>query len=468
MKLLTWKSVAILLLIITSFFSCRKHDILDTTPGLALSFSTDTLFFDTVFTSVGSVTQRLIVYNPNEKKLSVAKISLSGGTGSSYRMNVDGVAATETSDIEIPGGDSIFIFIKVTIDPANEAAPFVVKDSIRFETNGSQQFVNLMAWGRDANFYKNETIKGNVTWDSTRAHVIFGSLRIDTAASLTLLPGTKVYFHMGAYLAVSYQGSMKVLGTLDHKISFQGDRLDYFYRDLPGQWQGIFLEKGSFGHQFENVMIKNGVNGILIDKVTELSPPMLTLKNCIIRNMSSTGLYAYGSSVEGTNCLIADCGRACLDLTFGGSYDFRHLTIANYWYTTVRKIPSLYLSNYDYDTAGVKIFNPLVKAWFGNAIIDGNTEEELMFDAEPGTQFDYRFENSLLTTGKSISDPVHFESCLQNLDPKFVDIQKWDFHIDTLSPAIDKGKDLGIPFDLDGKTRINPPDLGAYEFIPRR
>jgi hypothetical protein len=42
----------------------------------------------------------------------------------------------------------------------------------------------------------------------------------------------------------------------------------------------------------------------------------------------------------------------------------------------------------------------------------------------------------------------------------------YDFHLKSvpLSPAIDKGNPVTIgSYDLDGKTRVNTPDLGCYE-----
>jgi hypothetical protein len=303
-------------------------------------------------------------------------------------------------------------------------------------------------------------------WDSSRAHVVYGSIRVDTGAMLTITEGTRVYFHYGSYLVVSSQGSLKVNGTIAHPVSFQGDRLDPFYRDLTGQWSGIYLEAGSADHNIENALIKNGVYGIVADQASQPGTVMLTLQNVVIRNMTGSGIYAIGSSINATNCLIADCGRGCLDIVYGGNYDFKHLTIANFWYTTVRRVPALSLSNYDYDTTGQKIINPLTKAYFGNAILYGSNEEEVGFDSVAGAQFNYFFDHVLLQTEHGVTGS-HFENCLKNQDPVFVDIQKSDYRIDSISPAIDKGKDLGIPFDLAGNPRSNPPDLGGFEYVKK-
>jgi hypothetical protein len=151
--------------------SCRKNEKVDSNPAFKLSFSTDTVFFDTVFTTVGSVTQRLIVHNDNSNKVLVSSIKLAGNN-SVFSLNIDGTPAPSASIVEIPGHDSIFIFVKVTLNPNNQDNPLVITDSILFETNGNQQKVELVAWGQDAFFYKNKNLEGTNTWDSIKPHVI--------------------------------------------------------------------------------------------------------------------------------------------------------------------------------------------------------------------------------------------------------------------------------------------------------
>lgn len=456
------------MILLLAAISCRKSDKTDHTPGLSLGFSTDTVLFDTVFTTAGSVTRRLIVYNPNQNKVSVSKIMLSGGSSSNYRLNIDGIASSEVGDFEIPGNDSIFIFIRVTVDPKNLSTPFVVADSIRFDLNGNQQYVKLIAWGRDAVFYHNKILTGAHQWDSTRARVILGSLRVDTSSALTILPGTKVYFHKDSYMAVSWLGTLNVSGTGDFPVWFRSDRLDQFYNELPGQWLGIFLERGSRNHRIENARILNGVYGILVDQPSSPASVMLTISNSIIRNMTMSGIYAFGTTIAATNCVIGDCGQHAIDISYGGSYDFRHLTIGNYWFSSVRFVPSVAMSNYSYDTAGQKISNPLVKAYFGNCILYGANDEEMGFDSLAGIPFEYKFENSLIRTMLPLTNPARFVNCLKNKNPRFVNSPEWNYQIDSISPAIDQGADLGVPFDLRGLSRIPPPDLGAFEYVKNR
>jgi hypothetical protein len=450
------------------FIACRKTDKIDTSPGLTLAFSTDTVFFDTVFATVGSVTQRLIVYNPNKNKVSIASVNLSGGESSEFRININGTPAVSANNVEIPGEDSIFVFVRVTVDPADQSIPFVVSDSLEFITNGTRQQVKLVAWGRDAIFYRKASLSGNIVWDSLKAHVIYESLRIDTNSTLTILPGTKVYFHMNADLVVSYQSSLKVPGTLQHPVRFQGDRMDPFYKDLPGQWGGIYLEQGSKDHELNYAYIKNGVFGLAADSLGPDVAPFLTISNAIIQNMTAYGIYAYGSSVAATNLVIGDCGRNCLALNYGGEYNFRYLTIGNYWSSSVRQASSVYLSNYTYDDNGNQITAPLSKAQFTNVIVYGANTDEIALDSLPGTAFEYQFDHAILKTKLPTSNQQRYISCQVNKDPVFVDAYALNYQIDSISPAIGMGKDIGIPFDIRGNSRSNTPALGAYEYVPTR
>jgi hypothetical protein len=67
--------VVLLLIVMVQFFSsCKKDTFL--MNGGTLSFSTDTLKFDTVFTSLGSVTRSFKIYNTNNKRVKINQIKL--------------------------------------------------------------------------------------------------------------------------------------------------------------------------------------------------------------------------------------------------------------------------------------------------------------------------------------------------------------------------------------------------------
>jgi hypothetical protein len=467
---------AILIVVVFLIASCKK-DVLITDTTAKLKFSADTILFDTVFTTIGSTTMQLKVYNPYSNKIKISSIKLAGGTNSSFRMNVDGVAATEVDDVELAAKDSIFIFVKVTIDPNNSNSPMVVSDSILFMTNGNQQQVQLVAWGQDAYYHTPnlpaghpwyDSIACNSVWVNDKPHVIYGYAIVETGCMLTIKEGTRVYMHKNSVLAVDSNGSLRIEGTMGNTVTFQGDRLEQYYKDKPGQWGKIWLYK-ALNCEINYAVIKNGYLGIHVDSVgTNSTQPALKIENTIIENMGAAGILAQGSWVEAKNCVIGNCSQYAVVLNIGGRYDFRHCTIGNYWSYSTRVTPSLVLNNWYKDVHNNINPRPLTKAYFGNCIIYGSVEEEILRDSLAGVQFNYKFDHCLLKTKMSTGSPSRFINCLVNSDPAFADVSNNDYELSTGSAAIDKGSisiASYIPFDILRHNRTNDiaPDLGAYE-----
>src|SRR6478672_1431345 len=115
---MTFSRIAFLSLIafVAITFGCRK-DKLFTDPNIKLRFSTDTLTFDTVFTTLGSAVRSFVVYNKESKPIEISSLSIAGGEGSPFRLNVDGVPGKVFTNVRIEAKDSIYIFAAVTVDP---------------------------------------------------------------------------------------------------------------------------------------------------------------------------------------------------------------------------------------------------------------------------------------------------------------------------------------------------------------
>jgi hypothetical protein len=478
----------VFLMISLIYISCKK-DKLDNSPSTKLSFSTDTIIFDTVFTTIGSTTNRLMVYNNSSNKIKISNITLAGGTSSNFSINVNGVPCTSINDIEVESKDSLFIFVKVTVDPNHQNLPFIISDSIVFETNGNIQKVQLVAWGQNAHFITPKYFPTNfpaysvisnsdTTWTDNLPHVIYGYAVVDSSFTLTIRAGTKVYLHGNAALMVYRDGTLKIEGTKENPVTFQGDRLEHFYTDDPapsGQWGKIWLSSGSINNEINYAVIKNGQIGIQVDTIGSSANPTLTLTNTIIKNMSLAGLYAQGSTVLANNSVFSNCGLYAIMLSIGGSYDFRHCTIGNYWTEDIRQTQSLVLNNYYKDIYGNFQIRELYHAYFGNCIIYGSISNELFLDSffENFQYFNYKFENCLIKTGLPTNDPNFFSECKINLDPLFKDVtvSKNDLSLKEGSPAINAGlrtiSEL-IPFDINNNSRLPDPDMGAYEYMPAR
>ena len=92
--------------------SCVKED--DYLSNLVdIKFSTDTLKFDTVFTTLGSTTKQVRVYNTSDYPVKFDRVTLKNGADSRFRINADGDTSMIIRDLEIAANDSIFIFIRV-------------------------------------------------------------------------------------------------------------------------------------------------------------------------------------------------------------------------------------------------------------------------------------------------------------------------------------------------------------------
>src|SRR5690349_24752045 len=157
------KYLLVAILLTSILISCRKESFI-TSSSASLYTSADTLHFDTVFTTTGSTTRFFRIYNDNNQKLRLSKVSLRGGSTSFFDINVDGTPGPEVTDIEMDANDSIYVFVTVKIDPSAANLPFVVQDSIRIDYNGNERWVQLEAWGQNANFMRSRIITGNVTW----------------------------------------------------------------------------------------------------------------------------------------------------------------------------------------------------------------------------------------------------------------------------------------------------------------
>jgi hypothetical protein len=467
--------------------ACRKDHKIDDNPSLKLSFSTDSIIFDTVFTTVGSITRYLTVYNTHDKALNISSIRLLGGEGSNYRINVDGQPAVQENDVEIAGKDSLFVFVRVTIDPTSGTTPFVVSDRIAFLTNGNEQDIVLAAWGQDAHYIIADKTLGNlkykivaaedsaVTWPADKPYLVYGYAVVDSTGSLTIEAGARIHFHNQSGLWVYKGGNLKVNGTAEAPVYFQQDRLEPYFRDLPGQWDRIWLNEGSVNNEINHAVIRNGFIGLQAETLQEPMGNQLLLTNTIIENMSGIGILGRYYAITGINNVVANCGQLGL-LLQGGLYDFRHCTFANYFKDGVRQEPNLAATNYYLDPNEVLYVYGL-DAYFGNSIIYGNRTEEILLDSADEGTMNYVFDHCLLKTERSIADQALFPGSIRNEDPTFVDPDHNNMALDSLSTGIDLGAvevitsspyPTVIDKDILGVSRSATPDLGAYEYVPGR
>jgi hypothetical protein len=414
----------------------------------------DTVLFDTVFTGRGSATKRLKIYNPAENALEISKIELAGGDSSPYQIIIDGSSENLAEDVVLLGRDSLLVLVEVFIDPQNQSSPYLVNDSIIFETNAKLQNVKLLAWGQDANYLGNEILTCNATWTSEKPYVLYAPILVDSLCTLKIEKGTKLFTAKDAYIYAI--GSIIATGTVDEPILFQNDRLEPIYKNIPGQWGGIVFVLGSSGNLMENARIKNAINGVQLGLPDQDTIPDLVLRNVIIETMSNSGILSFTSDIYAENTLIYNCLEFNCANIGGGDYIYNHCTFANY----NGQNPSFFVSDNleNNDTLVIEDITMTLQ----NSIIYGQQDDELFFDLSGQATYNFAFAANLFKTTIEGLDTL---GNIINEDPEFVNINKNNYRLDTLSPAKDAGLSLGILLDLDGNMRDLAPDVGAYERI---
>lgn len=470
--------------IATLMFSCRKDDI-DTGSGAKLSFSTDTVLFDTVFATFGSTTKRFKIYNNNNDAVIISDLYVEKGTGSQFRINVDGIPGNSHKDIRIEGKDSMFVFLEVTIDPNNILAPFVVEDKVHFITNGNHQTIQLAAWGQNAHYYvANQVVAGipivyldrdtsagplDSTWINDKPYVIYGGyLTLDGNDKLTMDPGVRVHCHNKSGIWVYQGGNIIVNGTKADPVTFQGTRLEYAWQDVAGQWDRIWINEGSNDNVFNYAIIKNAFIGIQAETLpfnpsAPTSTNKLRLNNCEIHNSSAAAILAKNYIITDTNSVFSNSGQYNLLVQGGGEYYFNHTTFANFWTNSTRETPSIYLQNYYTDINNAVQVRDIDSTNFYNCIIDGNADVEFDFDVLTPGSVNFKYNTCILKTTNSTAGANYLNLIVNPVNSTFVDVSLHDYHLAGGSSAINAGFTSGVTLDKDGILRGTPPDLGAYE-----
>ncbi len=448
-----------------AFTHCRKNSFI-TSSNATVAFSADTLLFDTVFVSTGSITEQVKIINGNDRKLRLSTVKLMGGAQSYFHINIDGSPGPEQDNIDLDAGDSIYVFVAVEINPQTAGLPFIVQDSIQVAYNGTQRYIQLEGWGQNAHFLHNAVLTGNTVWDNKLPYVILGGLQVDTNGQLSIPAGCRVYFHADAPLLVD--GTLLVNG--DHydstRVYFQGDRLDQPYNGFPGSWPGIYFRGTSTGNDLKYAVIQNAYQSIVVEAPPAGTVPKVLLQQCIINNSYDAGILGAQGSLEADNCLISNCGKN-IELG-GGYYVFSQCTDAAY--------SNLYLAHSqpvlavsDASEQGAVVVTGNLQATFNNCIFwggQGIVTNEVVVGQQGSGAFAVNFSNCLWKVAKAPTG-VGATGIIANQDPLFDSVNNstlyYDFHLKTGSPALGAGLPTTLPSDLDG----NPwpamdPALGCY------
>lgn len=483
----------VLFLLPLLFTFCQKERFTDD-PADKLEFSTDTLRFDTTFTVIGSATRILKVYNRHKESLRISRIYLANGATSRFNLNIDGISGDAQSDIEIAPNDSLYVFAEVTINPDQPASlsPFVISEDIVFETNGNVQKVVVEAFGQNAIYLPSRYGAGGAVgfgcdggewvWKDSLPYVIYGILVVDEC-TVRMEPGTRVYVHGGlgkivtdtsieryndGFIAFQGSGKLIVEGTKDKPVIFESDRLEAEFDDEPGQWTGIWLQSGSSGHSIKHCVIRNSVIGVRADSAVDL-----TLRNTQIYNTAGPALIGVHAKITAENCLFYSNAGYCIQLEYGGDYNFTYCTAANYGIDgeAIKMGNAICL-----DPACETYLLNRLQARFQNCILFGSRADQItLFDrVDDPAMFDYQLKNCIVRVKDLLKDNAypdfldHCQPCINGdgQDTIFLDPNQGNFRLDTMHSIANRYAVPvpGIDKDLEEKMRdAAMPDAGCYE-----
>ena len=475
--------------VVLGITGCRDEQGFSSDPSHRLTFSTDTVAFDTLFTEVSSATHAFLIYNRNKANLRIAHTMLAGGEQSPYRVNIDGLSGSSFDNLTLRRGDSMYVFVEVTVDPRGESTPFEVKDSLLFTLeSGLIQQVLFTASGQDATVLSGVVIATDTTFTASRPYLIYDSLRVEAGATLRMEPGTKLFFADKVEMQV--YGRIEAMGTADSLIVLRGARTDRMFDYLPydrlaAQWGGITLHESSTDNLFVHCDIHSGTYGLRAIG-NDTTTTKLTMHNSQIHNVNEDALQLTQCKATFTNSLFTNAGGHCVNV-LGGQMDFVHCTMANFFPWKSERGVAVHIANYVKEEENS--LYPLLGINFINSIITGAKEDELMGTIKEKTDTadwseyaQYSFRHSLINSWKEAiaPDSLHFahivwehkdSTAYGRTNFRTIDHDNfiYDFHLDSLSTArgiaTSEYLDL-IPYDKDEQPRTSDAiDAGCYQYV---
>jgi len=438
------KRIFLFFSILACLASCSDNDSFSADRSNVLTFSVDTVKLDTVFSTVGSSTYTMWVFNNSSNGIKLSKVFLRQGNQSGFRVNVDGSYLDNSlgsymSDLEVRKGDSIRVFIELTAPQNMQEVAQKVSDNLVFQLeSGVQQSLCLLGYAWDAIMADQLTIDKDTLIDTRKPIVVYGGITVNEHATLTLHK-TQLFFHDKA--------GMNVYGTLvTDSVLMRGDRLDHMFDYLPydrvsGQWGGVRFYSSSTGNVMTHTELRNGSFGIRCDSARLANDDQrLYMERCIVHNSKGHGMELYNAYVRLVDCQFTNMQGDCI-LAYGGAVLMQGCTIAQFYpFSAEQGVALRFYNSYE------GYAYPMEMLSCSNSIITGYADDELMGEQNNAeAAYNYVFENCLLRT-PVVEDTTHFKNIIWERPTdeiqgikQFVLIDetnlKYDFHLDSLSTA---------------------------------
>lgn len=473
--------------------SCLREP--DFEAGRFPDFSSDTLSFDTVFTTLGSTTEWIRLINPFQDGIEIERLYLQAGSSSHFRINLDGKPGISFEHVKLRGKDSLYLFCELTINPDDplEQSPFIILDSVILESGGLRKALVLQAYGQNANYFPSKSAQRQILsidlqgatlrWNDPKPYVVYGVLYLDHG-TLEIAEGSRVHFFGGVAsfknpdgqtlfyndgrLIIGSDANIRILGTPENRVLITGARLESGFQNIPGQWSGIAIDKYSKGNLVRCADIRNSLQGLFLDSLSEC-----VVDQSVFSFQSYTGISSYSSELRLTNSLFYEQNSSSLLIENGGKIYAAYNTFANLG----NDEPAVLISNQSCIDPPfcLDLRKHPLEALFLNCVISGSNADELWIIPDVTTPFDLKLDHCLMRI-KELVLPKQFpkfmedytSACVfhQDLDGLFRDYDRNDFRLDSLSVAEKKAIPIqGLDKDLNQFLRdAQTPDIGCYEY----
>ena len=436
-----------------------NEEIISSSSSHQLSFSSDTISFDTLITTLKSTTKRLIVKNDNSEAVKISRISLQSQNNSPYLLYINGKKTNVLENKILLGKDSLLVLIETTLEESKQDETLARHGKLEFLTNGNLQTVNLEAWAQDAIFLDKKILTENTVFDSKKPYILKDTLTVGENSELTLAAGTRIYANRNALVLV--KGKLTANGTVEERIELRNSRLEKNYEHATGQWAGIKAENAQ-DMSLKYLSIRNADYGIIWKN--ENTKSSLNLESVIIQNMLKTGLDLESVDLVANNTLINTCGKYLIR-AFGGEHNYNHCTLVNF-----HSIPPHYrnpaLSFLNFTKKEDKNVSRNLKVNIKNSILTSNKDEALGLELLNEVDIEnIKIENSLLATSEEKFKTKENRVLNYGEEILFQNLEEFNYDLDSIevSPASELAKGNLLSTDLLGRKRKTKADAGAYE-----
>ena len=382
-----------------------------------------------------------------------AVVKFMSGTGISIASNANcrasGAIFTHVNDDSV-GGDTLG-----DGDSAPSMDAYEVPLSLLWDETAEFRYHALPTVTLSGNISKNET------WRGHNVYRVTGNLTVRSGVTLTILPGAVVKFNSGVSLTVSSGATLNAIGTRAAPIVFTSIKDDAHGGDTNGDgektrpdggdWRYIYVS-GTANMKYCKVLYGAPSNETGILETT--GSGVLNMDCCYVAHALYDGIWNWGGSISVKNTIITDTGWATAP--YRGSKN-EYINCIFYQ----NNVGMCYWSNWN----GNPIYKNCVFTECGNGWCELGSGSY----GDPPSRF---------TTANCLFwNPAEFgtQSCgivgsNGNIwgDPKFVDAENGDFRIAADSPCVDVADASTAPEkDCFGQPRVNAPDIGICEVIPR-